>query len=301
MKKNILLAFLFISSPTIFGQQLIDKVPIKLIDNLIFMEVRLNNSAPLNFMFDTGAGVTVINTATANQLQLPISKEIKIGTSGKTILSKISENNELFISEKFKIDSVSVALMDLSHISEYFKTEIDGIIGIDLLNETILETNMDAMEMRFFSNSDYTYSGQAEPLKLIGLESNHLGLPIEIVPKGKKESIALIIKIDTAADNYLTFHNQTVTKHHLIDPKKRYKTKKGFGAEATITRNLGGKVSSATFSTKKWKNIPVVYEVDELNAVSGRQADGLIGQAMLLAFNITYNMSDGTIFLEKRK
>jgi hypothetical protein len=301
MKKNILIALLFISSPSIFGQQLIDKVPIKLIDNLIFMEVRLNNSTPLNFMFDTGAGVTVINTATANQLQLPISKEIKIGTSGKTILSKISENNELLISEKFKIDSVTVALMDLSHISEYFKAEIDGIIGIDLLNETILETNMDSMEIRFFSISDYTYSGQAEPLKLIGLESNHLGLPIEIVPKGKKESIALIIKIDTAADNYLTFHNQTVTKYNLIDPKKRYKTKKGFGADATITRNLGGKISSATFGTKKWKNIPVVYEVDKLNTVSDRQADGLIGQAMLLAFNITYNMSNGTIFLEKRK
>ncbi len=285
-----------------YGQLVIDKTPIRLIENLIFIEIKVNNSTkPLNFMFDTGAGITVIDRKIAKELQLPIAGELKIGTSGKTVQSEVSEKNRLLIGEHFKLDSISLALMDLSHLSTYFKLNVDGIIGFDLLRKIITETNIDALEMRFYSDEAYNFNGMAEPLQLIGLESNHLGLPIKIIPKGTKNGIMLIIKIDTAAGNYLTFHNTAVIEHQLINPNKKYKTKKGFGVDATITHNLKGKIASAFFATKEWKNIPVVFEVDPLNEGSERQADGLIGQKMLLDFNITYNLKEGIVYLEKRK
>lgn len=301
MKNYTLIFILSFLSCSVFAQNLIDKIPINLIDRLIFIEIKLNNSEPLNFIFDTGAGITVIDTETASKLNLSSSKEVKIGTAGKTLKSKISENNEIFIGKNFKLDSLELALIDLSHLSKYFKTKVDGIIGVDLLNKAVIETNIDSMEFLLFSQENYEYNRIAEPLKLIGLESNHLGLPIEITPKGSKEGISLIIKIDTAAANYLTFHNHTVIEYSLIDNKKKYKRKSGFGADSTITNNLGGKVSTAIFAGKKWKNIPVVFEVDELNSSSDRKADGLIGQSMLLDFNITYDLTNGNIYLENRK
>ncbi len=252
-------------------------------------------------MFDTGAGITVIDTETASKLNLSSSKEVKIGTAGKTLKSKISENNEIFIGKNFKLDSLELALIDLSHLSKYFKIKVDGIIGVDLLNKAVIETNIDSMEFLLFSQENYEYNGIAEPLELIGLESNHLGLPIEITPKGSEESISLIIKIDTAAANYLTFHNHTVIEYSLIDNKKKHKKMRGFGADSTITNNLGGKVSTAIFAGQKWKNIPVVFEVDELNSSSDRKANGLIGQSMLLDFNVTYDLISGNIYLENRK
>ena len=301
MKNYILIAILFLLSCSVSAQKLIDKIPIKLVDKLIFIETKLSNSEPLNFMFDTGAGITVIDTETANKLELPTSKEFKIGTAGKTLNSKISENNEILIGENFRLDSISLALIDLSHLSKHFQTKIDGIIGIDLLNKAVIETNIDAMQFLLFSTENYKYNGTAEPLELIGLESNHLGLPIEIISKESKKSISLIIKIDTAAGNYLTFHNHTVTEYNLINKKKKYKKKSGFGADSTITNNLEGKISSAVFAGEKWRNIPVVFEFDKLNNSSNRKANGLIGQKMLLDFNITYNLNSGYIYLENRK
>ena len=301
MKNHIILVLLTILSCSVFAQSIIDKIPIKLIDRLIFIEIKLYNSEPLNFMFDTGAGITVIDTETAHKLELPTSKEFKIGTAGKTLKSKISENNALFIGDNFRLDNIALALIDLSHISKYFKTKIDGIIGIDLLNKAVIETNIDSLQFLLFSIDNYKYNGTAEPLELIGLESNHLGLPIEIMANGSKKSISLIIKIDTAAANYLTLHNHTVTEYNLFDKKKKYKKKSGFGADSTITNNLEGKISSAVFAGKKWRNIPVVFEIDELNNSSNRKANGLIGQKMLLDFNITYNLNSGYIYLENRK
>jgi hypothetical protein len=301
MKKLISVLFLFMVCLSVFGQQMMDKVPFKLIDGLIFIEVSIDDThEPLNFIFDTGAGITVIDTKVAGKLGLPISGESTIGTSGKTLQSKISEKHKLLLGKTFKLDSISLVLMDLSHLSEYFKSNVDGVIGFDLLRKTITETNIDELEIRFYSGSDYKYTGASKPLTLIGLESNHIGLPIEIIPKGSEKSIMLTIKIDTAAANYLTFHNNAVKEYNLIDPKKRYKTKKGFGADSTIANNIEGKLSSAIFGSKQWKNIPVVFEVDPLHKSSKRQADGLIGQKMLLDFNITYNLNDGIVYLEKR-
>ena len=124
---------------------------------------------------------------------------------------------------------------------------------------------------------------------------------MEIIPKGSKTTILITIKIDTAAANYLTFHNEFVTEYQLLNPNKKYKSKHGFGADATISNNLSGKISSATLAEKKWKNIPVVFEVDPLNRNSKRQADGLLGQKMLLDFNITYHLNEGIVYLEERK
>lgn len=300
MKKLILITSLFLTSISVFTQELIDKIPIQLFEKLIFIELYVNDSPrPLNFMFDSGAGITVIDTKVANKIKLNTSRITKIGTSGKTIETKESLSNKLKLSNSFKAQNISLFLMDLSHLSKYLKTNVDGIIGFDLLNQTIVETNIDHMEMRFFKKIDFKYNGTSKPLKVIDLESNHFGLPIEIKPKGSKKIIKLIVKVDTGASNYLTFHNDVVNKYSLINKKKKYKIRKGFGADSTLTSNLKGKISFVKFALTEWKNIPVVFEIDSLNKNSKREADGLIGQEMLLDFNITYNLGEKIIYLEK--
>jgi hypothetical protein len=59
-------------------------------------------------------------------------------------------------------------------------------------------------------------------------------------------------------------------------------------------------VSLAKFASKEWMNIPVIFEVYSLNKSARRKADGLIGQEMLLDFNITYNLNNKVMYLEKR-
>ncbi|WP_296704410.1 retropepsin-like aspartic protease [Algoriphagus sp.] len=285
-----------------FCQQLIDKTPFDLVDNLIFIQLKINNHPdPLNFMFDSGAGVTVIDTQIGDKLDLKISGETKIGTAGKTLTSKTSDKNQILIGERVKLNESSLYLMDLSHLSTFLKTNVDGIIGVDLLKNFITETNIDAGEMRFYFISGFNYHGNAEPIQLISLESDLFGIPIQILPKGAKESINLVVKIDTGASNYLTFHNNSVSENYLLKPKKRHKVSKGFSLDPTITSNVRGKVTFAKIGNKKWKNIPSVFEIDPVNEVSKRKADGLIGQELLLDFNILYYLKDGIVYLESRE
>ena len=301
MKKAVSNTLVVLISISAFSQELIDKIPLQLVDNLIFIQLHVNTKKePLNFMFDSGAGVTAIDEKVSNELKLDISGRTKIGTSGQTLETKESSLNKLKVSDNLTIDSLSLYIMDLSHISEFLKMKVDGIIGFDLLNQVIVETNISELEMRFFDTANYRYHGNANASKLIMLESNHFGLPIEIKPKSNSNPLLLIVKIDKGAPNYLTFHNDAINKHGLMNPQNRYKIRKGFGADSTMTSNLKAKIASAKFSSKQWKNVPVIFEVDSLNQSSKRKADGLIGQEMLLDFNITYHLNDQVLYLEKR-
>lgn len=302
MKKLLIISILILSIHPIFGMQIIDKTPIQIVKNLIFIEVKINdNSQSWNFMFDSGAGVTAIDQRLEDKIDLSYSGETKIGTAGKPLVSKTSKNNHLSIGEDSELNDITFYLMDLSHLSEYLKTNVDGILGLDLLNQLVVETNIDAMEMRFFSPANYEYSGNSRPLKIINLESGHFGLPVSVTPKKSKESLSMILKIDTGAANHITLHNQVITKYDLLDPQKKYKSRKGFSIDSTITNNLRGKIRSAELGTKEWRNIPVVFEVDPLNEISERIGDGLIGQALLLDFNMTYHLDQEVVYLEKRE
>jgi hypothetical protein len=294
--------FIVLSCKHIYSQTLVEKVPFELVKNLIFVKVLVNNAnEPLNFMFDTGAGITVVDAGISQKLGLHISDTLSIGTAGKTIPSQLSEQNQIQLGKHVILDNIQIAIIDLSHISAYLKTNVDGIIGNDLLQQLITATNVDTKELLFYSFKDYTYVGKGIAYELIGLESGHLGIPFEIVLNKGAMPVKMILKIDTAADNYFTFHNETVKSYNILQELTRLKSKQGFGADATVSNNLAGKIYSADFCGKTFKNVPTVFEIDPLNSNSKRLANGLVGQAVLLNFNITYNLNDGVAYFEKRK
>lgn len=302
MYKLAIILFTLLYSKHVYSQNAIESVPIDLVDNLIFVDVFINkHNKPLHFLFDTGAGITVIDSNISIKINLSISDTISIGTAGKTIKSELSELNQVRLGKMLILNNVSIATMDLSHLSKYLKTNVDGVIGNELLQNLVTETNIDALKMSFYNFENYKYIDNGTPYELIGLESGHLGIPFEIVVQKGSSPIMMIFKIDTAADNYFTFHNETVTKYNLLENKRRLKPKQGFGVDATVSKNLSGKIAKAEFGGKTFKNLPVVFEVDPLNSTSKRLANGLVGQSVLINFNITYNLNNGLAYFERRK
>uniref|UniRef100_UPI00404A19D2 retropepsin-like aspartic protease n=1 Tax=Gelidibacter sp. TaxID=2018083 RepID=UPI00404A19D2 len=302
MTKNLIILFLIFASFRGTSQDLIESVPMQFIENYIFIEVTVNdNEKPLNFLFDTGAGITVVDTNIAKQLSLDINKESKISTSGKSLLSKESTSNSVKIGKNINLDSINLILMDLSHLSKYLNTNVDGVIGYDLLNKFILETHIDNKVFRFYEFDTFIYKGNSKPIELTTLESNLFGILINVIPNNRREPILLNFEIDTGADNYLSFHNKIVDKYQLVDVNKKQKLRKGFGADSTITTNISSKVKFVEFGGEKWKNISVMFEVDPINKRENSLADGLIGQRLLLDFNIIYNLKKRLVYLEKRK
>lgn len=305
MMKRILLSLSLFSICNItFAQELLESVPIVLVDNLIFFQLKVNDSEDLNFMFDSGAGVTVFDSATAQKILLDITSNSRIRTAGKTITAQTSENNQLQIGQ-MHLDGISLEVIYLEHLSEYFKYKVDGIIGYDLFSRYVIETDIDNMKLNIYNAEGFIYQGQGDVNELIKIEGtgNQIGMNISIAPHNKDENIKLPFKIDTGAANHMTLFNHTVMQYDLIKKKNKYKTNKGFSADKTITSNHQGKVKKVSFGQLDWRNVPVVFTVDEINIAASRESEayGLLGQKLLLDFNIIYDYAHGLIYLEKRK
>ena len=101
MKRTLIQIVLLFLSFQAQAQRVLESIPIKFVDNYIFIEATVNNrEKSLNFLFDTGAGITVIDSKIADQLLLEINSEAKINTSGKSLLSKESTGNKMKLGGK---------------------------------------------------------------------------------------------------------------------------------------------------------------------------------------------------------
>ena len=104
------------------------EIPINLQGNLIYIPLKINGSKPLNFLFDTGAEVTVLDDAIAEKLELNITDTAIIGTSAKSLVSQTSTSNTIHIGD-IQLDSQSIEVLSIKHLSDRLKIQIDGIIG----------------------------------------------------------------------------------------------------------------------------------------------------------------------------
>lgn len=283
------------------GQKALVELPMTMRSKLLFIEVYLNDSpAPLHVLFDSGAGVTVVDDRVARERGLVLTDSLAIGTSGRPVQAPRSPNNSLRLGEHFVLDSVELFLMDLGHLSAHYKIPIDAILGVDLLSRAVVCTDLDAMRMRVHDPKTYVHSGSTAGITATELDSGTYGFLMQVVPDGRKDPVEVMVKLDTGADNYLTFYNHALVAHGLMRPGKRYRGASGFGAEPTITHNRHGKLSSASVQGRTWRRVPVVYQVDPVNAASRQTCDGLIGQGLLNEFVITYNFPAGLVYLEPR-
>jgi hypothetical protein len=73
------------------------KIPIELSKNLILLQVRVNDSQPLWFVFDTGANTSVIDARLANELKLQTRGRVGGTGGGGKFISGLTGANLLLL------------------------------------------------------------------------------------------------------------------------------------------------------------------------------------------------------------
>ncbi|PHN01215.1 retropepsin-like aspartic protease [Flavilitoribacter nigricans] len=275
--------------------------PLALVEQLMFIKLRVNDSRPLNFLLDTGAGVTVINETTADRLELDISARSRIKTAGKTLLAATSAANTLHFGD-LTLENISLEIIRLDHLSELLSYPVDGIIGVDLLRQFVLETDIDGQTFNLYDREKHFYQGPGETLELLEMEYGHFGAMVSLDLGPRYRDVSLALKFDTGYSGHLLLDNNIVKRYELIRENRRYHEVESFSADSTININYKKKLKRITLAGKTLRNIPSVLTVDQRNirAAEKNLSQGLIGQEVLLNFNIIYDYHRRLIHLEPR-
>lgn len=255
-------------------------IPFELIDNLVYMQVSINGSAPLRFILDSGASVWVVDQGRAGTLNLKTQEEGKITGAGAGIVDVAYTKNVSFGLAGIETSVKSVALIDLSALGEALGQKVDGIIGYDFFERYVVEIDYDARFVRLYDPVAYNYSGKGEIL------------PITI----KKKHAFVNAKMKLAG-------NESVMREYLVDSGSADAVNDDLIAQSTspkveIVGGVGlGKEFKVILSRVERLQLGN-YVFENTNGASGGQK---IGGELLHRFTVIFDYSRRRMILEPNR
>ena len=125
---------------------LVATIPFKLYGSRVIVELAVDGSDPLAFIFDTGAGGTVISARTAERLGITGEETVsRQGAAGDAPIV-LSKNHTVSMGD-LTLSKVTLGIAELDHIDRRFGMRIDGVIGWKILSQYAVRGDYDTMQI----------------------------------------------------------------------------------------------------------------------------------------------------------
>ncbi len=153
-----------------------EDLPFQFHDGLIWLQVQARESAkPLNFLLDSGAGVSVINLTTAHELGLKLGRRVTV--------QGVHQTTTGFWPEHLSAKANSVSLpenflaIDLNEFSRACKCAVDGLLGADFFRDRLVQIDFAARKIRLLATDSLSGMNNTVPLRV---KNNALLAPIRV-------------------------------------------------------------------------------------------------------------------------
>jgi hypothetical protein len=145
----------------------VNAIPFEYSEGLLWVQVQVPQSVrPLNFLFDTGADVSVINSGTAKALGLKTGNRINV----QGVHTTMTGHWPAWLTAKagnVVLPSEYLAL-DLSKLARSCRRPLDGLLGADFVRGRVVQIDFASHQIRFPDEVSPTASNTVVPLELAG-------------------------------------------------------------------------------------------------------------------------------------
>jgi len=252
------------------------EIPFQYREGLLWIEVSISQSEkPLNFLLDTGAGISTINLATAKRISLKLGQEVTV-RGVETTLKGHWQQHMFAKAGGVRLPSEYLAV-DLEKLSHSCELPVDGLIGADFFRGRIVQIDFDAQKIRLL-----------KPQK--GEESKE-GLPLELRPCGMR----VPINVDGHSNQWVRLDTGCATALQWVtsDVPDQCTHQMAIGlAEISIPQTK----TTVSIGENQFEDIPT--GLHESAIFPGES--GLLGNGLLSRFStITIDAKAGRVILEK--
>lgn len=252
---------------------------------VILVRAGVNDYADsLSFILDTGSGGISLDSATVEDLGIPITpseKTIK-GIGGVRKVSFL--NNATLKLPGLAVEDLNFHVNDYSILTSVYGIKIDGIIGYSFFSRFIVNINYDFLQINVFSKGEYKY-----PSSGYMMYPMFTALPMQSLEFTESRRLVQRFYLDTGAGlNFL------LSESYLNDSAVLKKRRKP--PVVTQAEGVGGKMSMRLTTIKQLKVgpyrfrwVPTFLFRDEYNVTNYPFVGGLLGNDILRRFNITFD------------
>ena len=257
----------------------IAEFPFEFREGLVWIEVNVPQAKePLNFLVDTGAGVSVINLNTAKRIGLKLGREVTVRGVQTTLTGYWQERMSA------KVGDVQLSrgylAVDLAKLSSSCERPVDGLVGADFFRGRVVQIDFEGQKIRLLESAKDDKSDASLPLQL-----RRCGMCVPINVNGQARQW---VRLDTGCATPL----QWVTSD--VKPE-RCSTKMAIGLAKISIPQIETAVS---LGEHQFKKVPTgVHE----KAIFPGEA-GLLGNGLLSQFSsVTIDAKVGCVVLEGRR
>ena len=271
-------------------------IPFQLSSNLVLVQLRVNNSRPLWFLFST-ASTSVIDTGIAKELGLRVQGKEKSTATASSIGAGSISGVSLAL-PGVTILNQTVAVLPLEFISSIMGQPIAGLIGYDFISQFVIEVDYAKRKMNVYAPATYRYSGSGEILPIKFIDKRPF-VGVKITMEGR-EAVEGAVELETASSGVLVVQRSFAETHQLLKSVKGFRLGNAGGAEGSMSRTLQGRVRNIQVGRFVINN-PIVSFSQAEAAKDETGGDGQIGGEALRRFRLILDYSRQRIILEPNK
>lgn len=252
--------------------------PFEYREGLLWIKVNISQSEkPLNFLVDTGAGVSAINLNTAKRIGLKLGQQVTV----RGVNTKMTGYWQQRMSAKVGDVTLPTEYLavDLEKLSRSCEQPVDGLVGADFFRGRVVQIDFDAQKIRLLKPEKSRKSDVALPLQL-----RSCGMRVPISVNGHERQW---VRLDTGCATAL----QWVTSD--VPDQCTHQMAIGL-AEISIPQTK----TSVGIGEHQFNDVPTgLHE----KAIFAGEA-GLLGNGLLSRFaSVTIDAKAGRVILEKRR
>ncbi len=265
--------------------------------NKPWVQVSVNDSAPLWFILDTGAGGgSFLAKEAAERLGLERGAEtethmgagegVKVGISSIANVTLHVAGDEMLIPE--------MPVFSLAHVAPFEGRRLDGLLGSDFLQRNVVEIDYAKLKLRIIDPEGYTPSPSA---MIVPITVDGVPLGDGTIQRPGEKPLPCQFVIDTGVRTTLVLYSPFVTRHRLLESGDLITATIGGGAGGETKGDLD-RLAKLTIGTLEFENTPVVYSRDTVGAFASEEEDGIIGGEILRRGKTTFDYPHSRLVFE---
>ncbi|WP_103072472.1 aspartyl protease family protein [Aquimarina sediminis] len=279
MKKLVIILVSFITLAC-FAQ--VETIPFEE-DDLLFIKVKVNEGDELNFVFDTGASLVVLDSLVAKRMGIKSDYSQNAQGANGIQSYKIALNQKVGLG---KIDLISnMVLVNLKPLSQKSGRNIDGIIGYDILKDFVTQFNFEEKNIKLYTKEDQivdlsTYT--KIPMKFDGTPIPQIDLKFTMLDGTQKTGNFLF---DSGANLTVLFNTPYAEKHDLQNRlDKTIKAKaRGLNKSTAFTR---GSIKKIQFDNFEFLDLPIDIAKNKAGVSASEAYSGILGAKIINRFDM---------------
>lgn len=296
MKQFVSIILFFVVS-SVLAQKPITTIPFELHGDHIIIKMSVDGSVPLDFIFDTGDGLTVLDMEKAKELKLPLNHKKLTSSAQGTITGADVKHNTLAINDLLMEKNVNIYATSINHLEMSIGRKLDGIIGYDLLRHHAIRINYDEMLFEIYKSGEGPKIGNPVAIKMV----NAMPVVTTSVILNNDETISGDFYVYTGAGTTLDFNTPIAKEKNIIDKTGEHYSYliKSLGDIESV--HYEGRVKSFSFGNTQFTDLPIGISQATGGVQGDKKTAGIIGNRLLKQYNMTIDISTSKLYLEKNK